>query len=236
MRVAVAAQPLRVLFIGNSFTSGGNLPRLVEELSIETSRPIDTEMVAPGGVYLAWHAENPATLEKLGSGKWDYVVLQDCSTCPLDYRDSFRAGVKEMVKKARNVRATPLLFMTWADLHKQGDIEVLAREYSELGTELDVGVVPVGLAWKSAVARLGGTSFFEPDGHHASLTGALLSSYVFLGVLQKNSDQPTRVRLRKSPELVYHLLFPIYQAYADESQAQSLKQIAAQTLKVPGSL
>lgn len=179
---------------------------------------------------MSWHQENKASLDAIAQSNWDFVVLQDCSTCPLQYQKYFREGIKEMVKAVRAANATPLLFMTWADLHKQNDISTIAQQYVAIGTELDVTVVPVGVAWKLAQERPSGAALFESDGHHASRSGALLSSYVFLAVLQKNSDQPTTVRLRKAPEFMYQLLFPEYQEYADETLSKNLKAIAAESL------
>src|SRR5437667_7611009 len=43
--------PIKVLFVGNSYTYVNNLPQVVEQMSLSAneSRPLEAKMVAPGG-------------------------------------------------------------------------------------------------------------------------------------------------------------------------------------------
>ena len=77
-----AAKPLRVLFIGNSYTYYNNLPKLLESIAeSEKAGPrIQTEVSLSGGKSLQWHWENKKALEAVRRGGWDFVVLQEHST------------------------------------------------------------------------------------------------------------------------------------------------------------
>ncbi len=206
-----------VLFVGNSFTSGGNLPALVQLLSLRAGHPIATTMIAPGGRWLAWHAKNPETSRMLHSQHWDYVVLQDCSTCPLDYLDLFDPGVDEMVQQVRDVKATPILYMTWADRLKGEDLAVIEAAYRRKSVQWNVALAPVGLAWRAVGQKFPELSLYEGDNHHASLTGALVSSAVFLRFFGVPEPDLGEIRMPSPATYIYELFFPHYQSYSDES-------------------
>jgi hypothetical protein len=77
------------LFIGNSYTYGGNepvisgnggVPKLVEVIAASKGRKLSTVMLAVGGKDWGFHLQQPKTEEDLGAKPWDWVVLQDFST------------------------------------------------------------------------------------------------------------------------------------------------------------
>lgn len=220
---------LHVLFIGNSFTSGGNMPTLVESLSLGSKREIDSEMIAPGGVTLYQHVNSPQTAAKLKERHWDVVVLQDCSTCTLEYSKWFSWEVTEMVKQVRAVGSTPLLYMTWADLGKDSDQNTITAAYLSIGKGLNVEVVPVGIAWQHAAPLLPRGTLHASDGHHPSLPGALLTAYMFLQYFQKDAEQPIDVEVQAPSETIYELLFPFSLRYAPTELAAKLRSVAQET-------
>ncbi len=78
---AVQPKPLRVLFIGNSYTYFNNLPELLRAVaaSQKDGPRIETEGSLSGGKSLQWHWENSRALEAIRRGGWDFVVLQEHS-------------------------------------------------------------------------------------------------------------------------------------------------------------
>lgn len=226
---SLSSDAMHVLFIGNSFTSGGNMPALVEALSRGARKEIDTEMIAPGGVTLYQHVSNEQTAAKLKQRKWDFVVLQDCSTCTLEFPKWFPWEVTEMVKQVRAVGSTPLLYMTWSDLGKDSDQNTITAAYLSIGKELDVEVVPVGIAWQRAAPLLPRGTLHASDGHHPSLPGALLTAYMFLQYFQKDAEQPIDVEVQAPSETIYELLFPFSLRYAPTDLAAKLRSVAQET-------
>lgn len=72
----------RVLFIGNSYTGVNDLPSRFKAIAASGRHAVYTEMIAPGGLRLADHAASLPVLEKIRSGRWNYVVLQEQSQIP----------------------------------------------------------------------------------------------------------------------------------------------------------
>jgi hypothetical protein len=66
---------VRVLFIGNSYTSANDLPQMFARLARQRSHEVITDMSAPGGWTLQQHAASPDTLGKIEGQKWDYADL-----------------------------------------------------------------------------------------------------------------------------------------------------------------
>ncbi len=79
-----SADTVKVLFIGNSFTSQNNLPALFTQLSQGANRNVLVAAHMPGGVSVgdtaqgtSAHMNNPLVYSLIKSDHWDYLVLQD---------------------------------------------------------------------------------------------------------------------------------------------------------------
>ena len=76
---AQKSQPIRVLFIGNSYTFYHNLPDLVSQIGESVGFPIDATACTKGSQRFTGHLQNGKLLRMLAAGGWDYVVLQEQS-------------------------------------------------------------------------------------------------------------------------------------------------------------
>jgi hypothetical protein len=85
---AAAQDTKRVLFLGNSYTYSNNMPQLIADMAASTGKNFIFDSNTPGGYYLAQHLTNTVSLEKIESGNWDHVVLQDQSMA-LAYPSTF---------------------------------------------------------------------------------------------------------------------------------------------------
>jgi hypothetical protein len=80
-----ATRPMRLLFVGNSFTSGGPIPSLVGSLARSGGWPAPVvQMRAVDGQNLGYFRGDATALGLVDQGGWDFVVLQDFSTRPTD--------------------------------------------------------------------------------------------------------------------------------------------------------
>ena len=77
-----AQDPVKVLFIGNSYTSANDLPGTFRQLAAGMGRDVTTSSVNPGGYTFNQHSVYAATLTAIQSAKWDYVILQEQSQLP----------------------------------------------------------------------------------------------------------------------------------------------------------
>ena len=102
----------RVLFVGNSFTYYNDLKQMVSYLS-----GAETRAVTLSGAYLGWQSQKDAFRAALNSGKWDYVIIQEQSTYPLDNYNDYLNNLRQYVTSARSAGATPIIYGTWAYDH-----------------------------------------------------------------------------------------------------------------------
>jgi hypothetical protein len=187
--------PVRVLFIGNSYTHGNDLPGMVRDLAASTDRRIDTGVMAPGGWWWRDHAASGATMDAIANGDWDFVVLQEQSMVPalpeMARRLSRPAAVTLSAAAIEN-GARPVLFLTWA--HRDGNSEVghavystmqraIAGTYSEISTAVAGEIAPVGMAWWMARAERPDIGLYQTDGSHPSRAGSYLAAAVITATI-----------------------------------------------------
>ena len=85
----VGEPPLKVLFIGNSYTYVNDLPSLVVGLADAAGgRKIETDQRLPGGYTFQQHVSDKKAIEKIRERKWDVVILQENSLQPILNRES----------------------------------------------------------------------------------------------------------------------------------------------------
>eukprot|EP01065_Artemidia_motanka_P037003 TRINITY_DN45132_c0_g1_i1.p1 TRINITY_DN45132_c0_g1~~TRINITY_DN45132_c0_g1_i1.p1 ORF type:complete len:279 (+),score=80.44 TRINITY_DN45132_c0_g1_i1:58-894(+) len=132
----VSAAPLRVAFIGNSYTFFNDLPSMLANLSGAGGVDIEHEQVTPGGSSIFQHANQSLQMGRdtaaMLSKSWDFVVLQDQSETPgggKDTDDSLGPGVGRQLSEAAlksffapriaSAGASAVLYSTWG--RRQGD-------------------------------------------------------------------------------------------------------------------
>jgi hypothetical protein len=184
---AVAA--VKVLFIGNSFTYGNNLPAMVQSLSSRAKQPlaIDVESVVRGGEKLEGHWNKGVALKKIQEGGWTHVVLQDYSDIALKNKETMFKYMRLFDAAIKKSGAKTILYMTWTykDMpERQGPI---ADAYCEIGKELAACVVPVGLAREAALKRNPDAAIYSRDNKHPSPQGTYLAACLFYATLSGHS-------------------------------------------------
>ena len=175
----------RILFVGNSYTSRNNLPRLVADLAATASFPreVQFDAIVAGGASLKRHWNAGRVHAALASARWDYVVLQEQSTLPfknpLRYHESVRLFHPEIVRNG----AKSALYLTWSRRQTPERQAEITRAVKDIATETGALVVPVGLAWHRVLQQAPGTELYVDDGSHPSVAGSYLAACVFLVAL-----------------------------------------------------
>jgi hypothetical protein len=181
--------PLRVLFIGNSYTHYNNLPEMVAALS---GGRIETRMVARGGWTLQQHWDSPEALAAIREGKWDYVVLQEHSLLGgmridsaehVNDPDFFFSNVRRFDAEIRNVKAKTVLYMTWARRVAPEQQAHLTWAYLSIAQELGALVAPAGMAWQTIRETDPSFVLHSNDGSHPSPSGSYLTACVMVHTL-----------------------------------------------------
>jgi len=201
--------PIRVLFIGNSYTYFNNLPAVLTELSLsQKGGPhITTEMIVVGGATLKQHFEGTQAVSKIKEGDWDYVVLQEQSTLG---RSKYINGVPSINDPGifhRYVRlfhaeitkqgAQTVLMLTWSRKNSPQSQANLTDAYMAIGRELNARVAPVGLVWERVFKRADGPELYMEDGSHPSPQGTYCAACVIYATITGKSPEnlPHRIKV-----------------------------------------
>jgi len=189
-----APQPVRVLFLGNSYTAANDLPGRVVSMaqSAGLDPPLVEDRVTVGGARLQDHLNTPSTVTLIQTGSWDFVVLQGQSVEALYDPTGFHTAAAALAVEIVAAGAVPMFFETWA---RQAGHAVyvetwsggtpaamqagLRDEYNLAATNSGGQVAPVGDAWELTLAAHPGITLFTGDGSHPSAHGTYLAACVF---------------------------------------------------------
>lgn len=218
---AGSQQALRVLFVGNSYTYFNNLPGMVQSLaaSSPSGRRIEAHMVAYGGATLEVHWTRGEAPGRLRSESWDYVVLQEQSSRPVDDPELFFRYARLFDEAIRDAGARTVFFMTWAYESDPGMQAGLTDAYNRIARELRAQVAPVGLAWQQARTSSPPLGLFADDGSHPDPPGSYLAACVFYATLLGADPSGVAAALR-DPESRAQLIS------LDDGTASRLQQYA----------
>ena len=178
-----SSKPIRILFVGNSFTARNDLPDLIAQLATARGVKIEHTLLSIGGASLRTHwnkGEAPTAIER---GKFDYVVLQEQSTLPIKNAARMRENVLLFDQAIRAAGAKTVLYMTWARKHMPEKQKVITEAYESIGREIGALVVPVGRVWWRFIADHNSPALHDKDQSHPTLAGSYLAACVFLFTL-----------------------------------------------------
>ncbi len=195
-RRAEAEPPLRVLFVGNSYTGVNNLPSLVAALSEAAGgRRIETARHTMGGCTLQRHFAETGAVEKIREGKWDVVVLQEQSLRPILQKDLMHQYARKLDAEIKASGAKTVFYLTWSREKTPKTQADLDAAYFGIAKELGATVAPVGRAWQETKRRDPAVKLYAGDGSHPSAKGSYLAAVVFYATLLRKSpvDLPGKV-------------------------------------------
>jgi hypothetical protein len=203
------SSPTRILFIGNSYTSRNQLPRLVADIAAgaEHPREVQFDAIVAGGASLRRHWNAGVAQKAMETTPWDFVVLQEQSTLPLKNAKRYHENVRLFDAEIAKRGARSALYLTWSRQQSptsQGDI---TRAVEEIGAEINARVVPVGPAWHVAMREIAGLDLYVDDGSHPTVTGSYLAACVFVVSLfgEPPRDESVFRSLRLDPAIAAQL-------------------------------
>lgn len=194
--------PVKVLFIGNSYTSVNDLPNLFAELASTKGYKIETSRVTPGGYRFESHAANSVTLDAIAAEQWDFVILQNQSQVPgwkpLAVETHSLPHAQTLVNAIRANKADTeiIYYVTWGRENGDtqncgyyslvctfsGHTQALLDGYSIYQDATGGALALVGSAWETVVddidAPFSSADLWSADGSHPSITGSYLAANV----------------------------------------------------------
>ena len=203
---------MRILMFGNSFTYYNDMPSILADLL-----QAEVKALTRGGAKLSEFRDPERETgreaeEILRSGHWDYVILQDQSSRPVRFRDSFLRDVHILSRKIRSVGASPLLFATWpyrpgADQYKKTGLDFdslgsgLEDAYQAAGEKEHLPVADAGRRfirlWESGdpADREG---LYAEDGSHPGPAGSRIAAECIAEAVRKDMEKKA-AREEESP-------------------------------------
>ena len=189
-------RPIRILFIGNSFTARNDLPGLISQLAAERGIKIESALLSIGGASLRTHWNKGEAQTAIDRGKFDYVVLQEQSTLPIKNAARMRENVLLFDEAIRSAGAKTVLYMTWARKHTPEKQKAITEAYESIGREIGALVVPAGSVWWRFIARHDSPVLHDKDQSHPTLAGSYLAACVFLATLFGESPVGIKAQIK----------------------------------------
>lgn len=172
-----AAQPARVLFIGNSLTYTNDLPGMAAAVS---QGAMSTEMIAFPDYSLEDHWRRGDALRAIRGGRWTHVVLQQG---PSSLPESRRLLVRDATRFAREIRKTRaavVLYGVWPPSERRGAFRAVTDSYAEAAKAADGALVAVGQGWQAAWSVDDALPLYGPDGFHPSPLGTYVAALMLV--------------------------------------------------------
>jgi hypothetical protein len=228
-------QPLKVLFVGNSFTYFWNMPQLVKAMGESQGIALDIHQSTVGGTNLKqhWNEEKGTITRKLlNEQDWDYVILGDHSLSTINSLERFKEYGGKFSKLIRSKGAEPIFYITWAYKSNPLMQPAITKGYLELAHELNAKVIPVGPIWMKARNLRPDLNLYFDDKHPSSDGSYLIALIAYKALTGKSvSEISNRVTtMDKDGEKLY-LSFVLQETSAffkqlvEESKIESFNKI-----------
>ena len=187
---------MRILMLGNSFTSTNNMPKMLAELT-------GAEVIhhTRGGARLSEQMDphtrlGSQTQAALQKEKWDYVVLQEMSHGHITAPKSFFSSVERLCRQIRANGAVPILFATWA--YQKGGTKLTDKgcDYDERALALSEAYHKAAQENNALIADVGQRFYkwsdpqdlYAADGIHPSELGSRIAAETIAAAIQAHKE------------------------------------------------
>lgn len=175
--------PMKILFIGNSFTARNDLPGLIAQLAETRGQQLQHQLIQAGGASLRMHWNKGDARKAIAQTHYDYVALQEQSTLPLKNPRRFHENVRLFDQAIKAAGAKTALYLTWARQNAPETQAAITDAYTAIGEELGATIIPAGVAWENFLRKHVSPVLHDKDRSHPTLAGSYLAACVFFAVL-----------------------------------------------------
>ena len=221
--------PIKILFVGNSFTFFWNMPQLVSAMAESQGVSINSYQSTVSGSSLEQHwkgEKGSQTRKKIDENNWDYVVLSDHSLRTIDAPEKFREYGKKFIDLVRSKDAEPILMITWSYKNSISMQKTISEEYIKLAKDFNVKFFPVGLIW-DAIRKDNSNIDLYFDNKHPSSVGSYLIALIITKTLTGKSLKNIPKRLYKIDEKGEKF----YLSFVSSSNSKYLKEFVDKSIK-----
>ncbi|QSE98759.1 DUF4886 domain-containing protein [Fulvivirga lutea] len=165
-------EPIRVLFVGNSFMFFNNLPQVVNAMAESQGVTIETRHSTVSGSNLEQHwkeEKGTETRKLLNDQKWDYVVFNNHSLSAIETPESFETYGKKFAELVKEKGAKPVFMITWGYKSNPRLFKPINEAYIKLAEETDSQIVPAGSLMAQAREWRPNLDLYFDDKHPTSI-------------------------------------------------------------------
>lgn len=210
-KVAYCQEPVKVLFIGNSFTYYSDLPGKFKALATAAGQNVTVDSYATAGANVVsnsqqtGHVDNPLVYSKIHSQAWDYVVIQDNGAYFAGAVHSIPYGaLPANIRLRDSVRtihpcSSVIWFASWGPVGGAGYVANDNTAYTNNRTDTNYQymnnmypskkeiIAPFGKAWNAATLAKPTiqNSLYYGDQVHPAAAGQLLNASVLYTTIFK---------------------------------------------------
>lgn len=194
------SKELSILFIGNSFTFYNDMPTaLFQKICESGGYKVKITSVTNGGHYLSEFADpsdqyGMMVRARLAKNKYDIVILQEQSGCPIKNPGRFYDGVRTLAELIKANGAEIWLYETWGYKAGYSKLEThggdtatmemkLRAAYSAIADEVGAKVVYAGIAMLDVHTNNPAINVYRDDLFHPSAIGSSVVAYTFYATL-----------------------------------------------------
>ncbi len=201
---------MKVLFIGNSFTSNFNLPTVFSQLAQGSNKPVVVAAHMPGGISVgdisqgtSAHMFNPIVYSLIKNNDWDYLVLQD-NQGRFVYNYGIFPATSLVIEGHLKIRDSLLFYHPCAKMiwfagwgpktgyppyasTGSGLIDKIYNNYKFLLDTAGQIIAPIGPAWQRIIANYPSVNLWDTDDVHPGLNGTSLTADVIYSTIFKTT-------------------------------------------------
>ena len=176
------ASNYKVLLMGNSHASGLH-PVLADLLALgQPGKTIDVQLSSSSG-FLDERVNDGFSHHDLESEPWTHVILQGQKYSTTGSYSYPTDAAEYWIRGCKQQGATPIMFPEHPRKGNTWEGQTLWDLHSGIALRENTCVAPVGLVWDEVSFRAPTLALHQPDGNHASKTGALLTALVFYQII-----------------------------------------------------
>ncbi|WP_321787287.1 hypothetical protein [Burkholderia pyrrocinia] len=183
---------MKILFLGGSFLSDGDIPGRFLELVKLRFPTVETLQHTFKQARLSQHLNDAHSLELLATPGLSVVLLQEQSKLHFtDYRE-MDLGVRLINERIIRIGAKPILLMTWRrreSLCDDGAFKKIYFTYTEIAERHGITLSPVGVAWELFRRNFPEADLMQSSNSHASSIGATVAASCIARTLLGSLDQ-----------------------------------------------
>jgi hypothetical protein len=171
------AEPVRVLFIGNSLTERNDVPALVKAMAKAQGVDLQVKSVTRPDYAIEdhWLERRQSLLER---GNYDVLVLQQGPSTRPESQAHLREWSIKWADAARANGTHPALYMVWPVSGQHEGFFLVAQSHRNAASASGSAVLPVGEVWHAVLLADPSIQLYARDGFHASPAGSFLAAMV----------------------------------------------------------